>query len=462
MKKIFANTITIIIEILLLIIAIIWYGRTPTEESLIAVIAPAGFLIVSLFLSNSSETIEPTKTPRPRIVFHRMNDYYSRTPTGYTRNNPRVIRLGIDEIDQYWELEWTYILEIRNNSSVIAYNVEIDYLHKPERTRIEGEIGKIQPVVSHEKFEYKFKLFQSVSGTHLQADEYLKENPSILFRDMKIIANYKDEFENQYSTEYDWIDDSNTFTTIESIIPRKLTRFILPSFAIILLIGLISIVISFCYNLKNEKAKDIHNVNTKLLESEPVSDKKTVKKEKKVSNSLPIEKYKKSILSEIKDSVQKKDNTTINATNALIVTNNQSGGTNTVINSKVDIPEPKIKGEIICKNEKITTIPAIHNKRFKKLILPSPEYNFDFLYKSQIKLNYSADIVLSGFGFMVKRSDCVLSNIGFNGLILGKDFKYENFKVYGVEKPSNGIYIFTVYTTNEIDDIFKDIQLVKI
>ena len=80
-----------------------------------------------------------------------------RRPKGYTANNPQIIRVGIDNPEQYWELAWNYQLEIRNNSSVTAYYIEIDYNNLPPKTYVKGEIGKIEPLTPHEKEYLKSK-----------------------------------------------------------------------------------------------------------------------------------------------------------------------------------------------------------------------------------------------------------------------------------------------------------------
>lgn len=204
--NILKNIITIIAEIVILILAIIWFIRTKEEEPVIVIIGSSVFLTVSLITKLTD------RKSRPKIVFHRKNDFTMRGPLGYTPNNPRVIRVGIDKVEQYWELTWVYDLEIRNNSSVTAYNYKVDFKNKPNRTEIKGaEIGKIQPIKPDDKFEFSFRLTQMVTGTHIDADKYLNENADKILKDMKIIASYSDEHDKSFTTEYDWISDSNKF-----------------------------------------------------------------------------------------------------------------------------------------------------------------------------------------------------------------------------------------------------------
>jgi len=205
--KILKNILTIFVEISILILGLIWYLRTKEEEPIIVMIGSSGFLTASII----TKLFDKTEKPRPRVVFHRKNNFSMRGPLGYTSNNPRVIRVGIDKVEQYWYLDWSYILEVRNNSSITAYNYKIEYKNKPDNTELKSEIGKIQPIKTDDKFEFTFKLTQNIVGNHLDADKYLKENANILLKDMKIISIYSDEFGKSYKTEYDWINDKNIF-----------------------------------------------------------------------------------------------------------------------------------------------------------------------------------------------------------------------------------------------------------
>jgi hypothetical protein len=205
--KILKNIITIIAEIIILILAAIWFLRTKEEEPLIVMIGSGVFLIVSVL----SKIFDKSQEPRPKVVFHKKKDFTMRSPLGYAPNNPEGIQAGIETPKKYWELSWSYTIEVRNNSSVTAYNNEIEYKNKPNRTELLGGIGKIQPIKPEDKFEFTFKLTQNVFETHIDADKYLKENAEKLLKDMKIIAKYSDEFGKNFTTEYNWITDNNEF-----------------------------------------------------------------------------------------------------------------------------------------------------------------------------------------------------------------------------------------------------------
>lgn len=204
--KILKNSITIISEIVVLILSILWYKSTLDYEPLIAIIVCSVGLISSLVTRF---------VVRPKIELHHQNTDYGRLTKGYTFNNPPIIRVGVDNPDQYWELFWNYTLEIRNNSSQDAYSIEIEYKNIPDKTFINGEIGKIEPLLANDKREFKVKVVQNITGTHVQADEYLKTNIKMLMKDAKILIKYKDDSRTSFYTEYDWSSNTNKLKIIK-------------------------------------------------------------------------------------------------------------------------------------------------------------------------------------------------------------------------------------------------------
>lgn len=185
-----------------LILCVIWYKNTTEIEPLIGIIATSSALVVSVLLKFAN---------RPRIVLHHKWTHSGRNPQGYTVNNPPVIHVGVDKPDMYWRLTWNYILEIRNNSSFTAYNIKINYINLPDKTSIEGEFGKIEPFKTHEIREFHVRLIQNVTGNHVDADNYLENNPAILTEQFRIQLNYSDEHGFPFRTVYHWTKDENKF-----------------------------------------------------------------------------------------------------------------------------------------------------------------------------------------------------------------------------------------------------------
>lgn len=203
MIKILRNTITILSEIVVLTLSIFWYLQTKDYEPIIAIIVASVGLISSLL---------SRLFVRPKLVLHKQKNNWGRSPKGYTANNPQIIRVGIDNPEQYWELDWNYQLEIRNNSSETAYYIEIDYNNLPPKTYVKGQIGKIEPLTPHEKRIFEIKLIQNITGTHIEADNYLKTNADILTEKLIIKLKYKDESGTSYYTIYNWVKDENKLT----------------------------------------------------------------------------------------------------------------------------------------------------------------------------------------------------------------------------------------------------------
>jgi len=200
--RILRSTIAIIIEIVILILSILWFQHTKDFEPLIAILTAFVALIYSTIRNFGI---------RPKLALHKNKNFWGRSPIGYTENNPRIINVGIDNPEMYWELNWNYKLEIRNNSSATAYYVEIDYQNLPPKTFIKGEIGKIEPITSHEKRVFEIKLTQTITGSHFEADKYLVDNADILTEKLVIKLKYKDESGMSFCTKYNWVTDSNTF-----------------------------------------------------------------------------------------------------------------------------------------------------------------------------------------------------------------------------------------------------------
>lgn len=196
------KTITIITEIVVLILAIIWYRQHSEIEPLILIVTTSVGLILSIAFRTYS---------RPRIELHKKETLWGRSPLEFTPNNPSVIRVGIDLTEHYWRLLWYYDLEIRNNSATSIYSIEIIYSNLPPNTTIEGSIGKIEPLMAHEMREFKLKMTQQVVGTHIDADKYLQDNAKKLMEKFNIRIKYKDEDRITYYTDYNWTGDRNNF-----------------------------------------------------------------------------------------------------------------------------------------------------------------------------------------------------------------------------------------------------------
>ncbi|HKO78972.1 MAG TPA: hypothetical protein VJU78_01190, partial [Chitinophagaceae bacterium] len=152
--------------------------------------------------------------------------------------------------------------------------------------------------------------------------------------------------------------------------------------------------------------------------------------------------------------------TTINADNALIVTNNQSGGSNTVVQQ---IPEPVLK-EVNHekKNEKVTEIKHFYGGG-TKINLPTTEYDYPFLYQSLFTLNYFCQASVKSVKFTFNDNNVVLGDLTKMGylnwqFVKGTDKNKPHFIVY---YPENGDYEFMIYTKEKINNPLTGISFTK-
>ena len=196
------NSITLLSEIVALIFAILWYKQSGGYEALIAIITIGAAILIGILSRYRS---------RPYIELHKKEALTGRNHRGYSPTNPQVIQLGIDQPIIFFELFWLYELEIRNNSSHPVFSINVSYKNAPPNTRIEGSIGKIEPLKALETRLFILRFSQSIESSAPGADRYLEDNIEKLIKYFKIIITYKDENRHRFRTIYKWSGDKNTF-----------------------------------------------------------------------------------------------------------------------------------------------------------------------------------------------------------------------------------------------------------
>lgn len=202
MKKIISSYILIIIEIIILLLSVLWYFEQKEIEPIIVGITALGGIITAILIRI---------TRRPRLVLHHVRNSTMRLHRGYSpRQANQILQVGIDHPIAFWELKWNYKLEIRNNSSNDAYYVEIEYENLPINTKIAGELGKIEPILANSMKELEIIFRKELEGTHIQADDYLRNNENILTKDFKIVIKYKNEDGLKYKTVFNWVNNEWT------------------------------------------------------------------------------------------------------------------------------------------------------------------------------------------------------------------------------------------------------------
>lgn len=200
--KFITSSLAIFIEFTTIILASLWYSTTKEIEPLITLCTSIGLILLGVI---------SRFTARPRIVLHHNKAYYGRSPMGYTPNNLSIIIVNDNTSELFWKLNWNFDLEFRNNSSIPAYNIEFNYINQPRNTSIEGNVGKIEPILSHELRNFKFQFVQYVKGSYNDVEKYMNENITKLTEQFIIEIKYSDESGFKYKTQYRWRKDENTF-----------------------------------------------------------------------------------------------------------------------------------------------------------------------------------------------------------------------------------------------------------
>jgi hypothetical protein len=165
-----------------------------------------------------------------------------------------------------------------------------------------------------------------------------------------------------------------------------------------------------------------------------------------------------------KDSLKSKNaGTTVNANNALIVTNQQSGGENTVNVQR--IPEPVFElAALKMHNEEVKKI--IPNGRVRNndtIFLPSEKYNYNSLYKTEFTLKYSCPVNLNSIILIIKRKDVVYHDIIHKGRMQWGVGSMNNtqYLAFQLTQPENGYYTFTLYTVNKFGKPMEEFAYLK-
>jgi hypothetical protein len=206
-------------------------------------------------------------------------------------------------------------------------------------------------------------------------------------------------------------------------------------------------------NKNSPVANKIETQNNYYAENQPIKDSAIPK-----SPVLPIQTLSKKVNSPTKSKEEK----AIYANNALIVTNQQSGGTNNV--NVQQIPEPIIKlVELKIQNEKVKEIPSGRGLHRDTIFLPSSKYNYDFLYKTQFTISYNCPVNLNSILFIIKREDVIIQDISHGGKMewANGTFEKPKYLVFQITQPENGYYTFTIYTVNKFGNPMEEFECSK-
>jgi len=147
----------------------------------------------------------------------------------------------------------------------------------------------------------------------------------------------------------------------------------------------------------------------------------------------------------------------INAPNALIVTKNQQGGSNTIVNPTVEAPLPEVKMKSWDVRNKKTS--QIYNRAHRRdtINLPNEKIKESFLFQNELLVTYKATLSRNSIVFILQRKDvriCYtkLEGSGILSLTSGtiKGGINEGFYGISIKNPQNGTYRIIIHTKAEL------------
>lgn len=149
-----------------------------------------------------------------------------------------------------------------------------------------------------------------------------------------------------------------------------------------------------------------------------------------------------------------KQSTTINADHALIVTNGQTGGINTV---NVNTPKPTFSKTTDSVNVRVTKIADLFDTRLLGNT-PKPETVF---YKSQVTVDYRCQSPINGMGFLINKKDVIHMRVIHNGYSHTRSGLYSGFPYQSFIQPEIGRYTLIIYTLNVVGDLASDVTILQ-
>ncbi len=143
-----------------------------------------------------------------------------------------------------------------------------------------------------------------------------------------------------------------------------------------------------------------------------------------------------------------------------IITNNQSGGTNTIINPKVSPPPPKvnlISWDI--QNKKVDEAIHMINQVTSDTIFTSKKFDRDTsIYLNEIKLLYESQIKFNLGILAIKLQGVITTRVVKNGMLYMRQGKYNSGEHWiDFMQPENGIYTIKIYSKNPVPNNIKEV-----
>ena len=147
---------------------------------------------------------------RPELDIEVKFNNAGRSPRGFVDGSQfaadGLCLVESSELIQAWVLDWTYSLDITNNSEHTATNI---LLIKPESLHllsIEPSISHTKPLKAGETRSHILKYSLNFIGTYIEADEKVRRFPfdeiELQYRNFTKLINYYTRYKHENKVEY--------------------------------------------------------------------------------------------------------------------------------------------------------------------------------------------------------------------------------------------------------------------
>lgn len=214
--------------------------------------------------------------------------------------------------------------------------------------------------------------------------------------------------------------------------------------------------------VNNGKVENQTNYFGPVVNNSPQLESTRIQIENKKETGVPVkEKTKivyKSSKSNVKDTTPKEPPVSISANNALIITQGQTGGNNTVVTPIVNLPTPEITFFIDSANIPVNEIinDRMENETFGNATLSDKNIKF---YKHQVSAKFYSKYIINGILFLLKRNDVLDISVHHSGTTHLQRGLHKTLPFITIIQPEIGLYTFIVYTLNPVKNIIEDFHV---
>lgn len=223
--------------------------------------------------------------------------------------------------------------------------------------------------------------------------------------------------------------------------------------------GVITAFSGFGWNYYSRKITELKSIEQKKATEKTTSQ---ILDSIKVGSEKVIDVVK--TIPSMNDKTQKKKITHLNAPNAQIVTSNQSGGVNTVINNNLDLPLPTITfGEWSVRNQVVDKIPKRpHGVSPRDSVDVKTAYGIDSVFFNQISVSYASEVNRNQIGLRIHKDDIVVGQLTKSGVLMFRSgFTPDKKFLFIIEQPGSGVYTMKLYSKTEINDPRQMVDYLK-